>query len=192
MEKKSKTVRVTTGRFRVQRRVYPTNQKIHMIRILVLRDITKIWKKSTILKMSKVINKLPKKNFSHKWSGDLSFFISNEFICFSESVRIYSVFSKSSKIFLKISKIEYNVTNFEYVVVKKFHITKDNFRIIKLTVAQLWLQFIVKNRIFMNIKKNWKNSYRFWKINKFIWNGQRIRYLKTIKKYNYNIFIIKI
>ena len=192
MEKKSKTVRVTAGRFRVQRRVYPTSQKIHMIRISVLRDITKIWKKSTILKMSKVINKLPKKNFSHKWSGDLSFFISNEFIRFSESVRIYSVFFKSSKIFLKISKIEYNVTNFEYVVVKKFHITKDNFRIIKLTVAQLWLQFIVKNRIFMNIKKNWKNSYRFWKINKFIWNGQRIRYLKTIKKYNYNIFIIKI
>ena len=32
-------------------------------------------------------------------------------------------------------------------------------------------------------KKNWKNSYGFWKINKFIWNKKRylIIYLKKFK-----------
>ena len=31
--------------------------------------------------------------------------------------------------------------------------------------------------IFKSVKKNWKNSYEFWEISEFIWNGKRMGYL---------------
>ena len=34
-----------------------------------------------------------------------------------------------------------------------------------------------KNGILKKLKKNWKNSYGFWKMNKFIWNEKRINNL---------------
>ena len=65
--------------------------------------------------------------------------------------------------FLNILKNERNVTNFGYVFVSRFH-TTDKFFNLHGCSPNFFQQRFKKP------KKNWKNSYRFWKINKFISN----------------------
>ena len=80
-------------------------------------------------------------------------------------------------IFFLTLKNERNVANFGYVFVKKFHITSKNF-------PEDWSNgyTVLVSICFQNLnllkrkkKKNWKNSYGFWKINKFIWNRKKYR-----------------
>ena len=68
---------------------YIPNEKFDLIRISVLRDIIKAWKKLPISKKTRLFvfhnvinNKLVKKYLFNKQSGNLSFFIANEFIDF--------------------------------------------------------------------------------------------------------------
>ena len=54
----------------------------------------------------------------------------------------------------------------------------------------------VKLRSFFQIwkkiqrKKNWKNSYRFWKTNKFIWNEKKIGYVGGVQNLGFRKFKI--
>ena len=84
---------------------YTLSQRFNTIRILVLRDITKIFKKIKLIKQVKnifCIIIIPKsywqiifKKLSYKLSGDLSFFfILNEFIVFLEFFQFSFTFLK--------------------------------------------------------------------------------------------------
>ena len=98
-------------------------------------------------------------------------FISDEFINFSESLWIVSVF-------LKIFKSERNVTNFDYIFGTRFHITHKNFSGNWTNSCTVLARFFFKKGIFIKVLKNWKNWYGFWKINNLISNEKkRIGYL---------------
>ena len=100
------------------------------------------------------------------------FFISNEFIHFLESILIFSIFF-TSKVCCTILKNERNVTNFGYVCVPKFHIILKNFlNDCRNSCTPVIGSIYYQKRYF----ENWKNSYGFWKINKFIWSEKRIGY----------------
>ena len=94
--------------------VYPPSQKFSTIRTSVLRDIIKIFKKSTILKISKTYilhnNNDQKLLNNWKWikncpiSNQVNlFFISNKFIDFSESIWIFWIFFYGFKNFWKLN-----------------------------------------------------------------------------------------
>ena len=72
--------------------------------------------------------------------------------------------------FFFILKNEHNVTNFAYVVVPRLHITHKDFQDYWTNSWRFMESIFFKNGILKNILKNGKNSYEFWKINKFIWN----------------------
>ena len=109
---------------------------------------------------------------------DYPSFISNEFINLSKSIHVFFL---CLNIFSKIFYSEGNITNFAHVFFRRFHLTHKNFagywtntcRVI----ASVIPQFFFKNGIFINVKKNWKNSHGFWKINNSIRNEKRIGYL---------------
>ena len=89
---------------------YIPNQYFNALRISVFRDITKIWKKFTHIQKVKniylniiiIILKSYQYNGKHNYSSinnpvTYPFFISNEFIDFSESMKKFSVFLRFSK-----------------------------------------------------------------------------------------------
>ena len=70
-------------------------------------------------------------------------------------------------------KNECNVTNFRYVFVTRFHVILTNY-------SGYWMNFLIffSKTLFLKMKKkktNWENSYRFWRINKFIRNKKQKR-----------------
>ena len=65
--------------------------------------------------------------------------------------------------------------NFGYVFVPRFQITHKNF-ISDCTYSCIVITSIFfQKRYFEKRKKNYKTSYGFWKIDKFIWNGKNDR-----------------
>ena len=91
------------------------------------------------------------------------FFIPNEFIDFSESIWIFSIFSYVFDFFLNFEK-ERNVTKCGNVFVYQTH---EFFRRLNVQLHVCSLNFCLELGIFKNVKKNWKNSYGVWTINKF-------------------------
>ena len=96
-------------------------------------------------------------------------FIFDEFINFLESMWIFLIFF-CDKIFLNNER---NVTNFGYIFLTRFHVTHENFSGDWTKLQLFFFFFLFKNGIFANVKKNWKKSYEFWKINKFIWKKKK-------------------
>ena len=102
-----------------------------------------------------------------------SLFILNEFIDFLESIWIFSILSTFSKKILN----ERNVTNLGYVFVPRFHITHKNFLGNWTNSCTVTASIFFQKWYFEKRKKNGKNWYGFWKINKFIWNAKKGCYL---------------
>ena len=73
------------------------NQKFHSTQIPILRDITEIWRKSTILSMIYQVivimhnNNVENNNKIIMIMSSYRFFISNQFIDFSESIWIFPI-----------------------------------------------------------------------------------------------------
>ena len=78
---------------------------------------------------------------------------------------------------LKILKNKRNVTNLAYVFVPRFHITRKNFPGYWSNSCTVIASIFFQKWYFEKRKKNFKHSYGFWKINKFIWNEKRMGYL---------------
>ena len=118
----------------------------------------------------KVINQLLKKKLSHKEPGDLSFFHFKWIYLLQNPCVFLKKICYGFEIFFLILKNEGNVPYFGYVFVTRLHITHNNFPGDWTSSCTVITSIFVKNTIFKNVKKNWKNSHVFWKINKFIWN----------------------
>ena len=102
------------------------------------------------------------------------FFTSNEFIYLWESIWTSKIFFYVFEIFFKILNIECNVTNFGYVFVPRFYTAHKNFSndsTNSYPIASIFFQ----KEYFEKRKKNSKNWYGFWKINKFIRNVKKDR-----------------
>ena len=111
------------------------------------------------------------------------FFYLNEVLNFSQSIWILSIFFTFMKIpFLK--KIE--------AVQLLFQLPEKILCVIWNLVTKTYPIFItfrsfleIFKHFFKNVKKNWKYSHGFWKINKFIWNEKRIAHLIIFKRINF-------
>ena len=111
--------------------VYNPSHKFNMIRILVLRGITKIWKKSTVVKKSKkyILHNNNAEKWSKNWqkknncpkNNQVTYpcFISNGFINFSELIRIFQFFLRFWKM-----NVTLRILN---VYVPRLYITHKNF-----------------------------------------------------------------
>ena len=146
---------------------YIPNKKFDSTRISVLCDIKKIWKKLPTLKMSRkfilhnnnaeVIKKLQKNNCLINNQVTFPFFISNESIDFSEFIWIFQFFHFYENTVFAQSLVKFLCVTW-YLVTKTY----------RKYVALCSLAKIFK-KIFKNVNINLKNSYEFWKIDKFIW-----------------------
>ena len=150
-------------------------QKFDSIRISLLCDITKIWKKSTILKMlktyvlhnnnSKKVSKICQKN---------NCFINNQMtycFLFQINLLIFQNPYEFLNFFSKFWNINETLRIWD-VFVTRFYTTNKNFSgnwtNSCTVIASKCFFFFFKNGIFINVKKNWTNLYGFWKIDEFI------------------------
>ena len=113
----------------------------------------------------KLFSNCQKKLLAHKQSGDVTSFISNEFIYSSESIWNFSVFFKFWNFFLKNFQGEYNVTDFRYFFIMRFHIAHKNFSGHWTNSYKVIALIFFQKQYFHKCKKK---SKKFWKINIFI------------------------
>ena len=135
-----------------------------MTKISVLRDVTKIWKKSPISKMSKtfILHNNDAENLLNHWYKTFFnnrvtylFYIS-EFIDCPDFIYIFLRFLKNVK----------TLRLYKCVTVSS----------ISRKICGYYMKSCYKNIseirndtvLFKNVEKNWQNSYWFWKIYKFI------------------------
>ena len=149
-------------------------EKFYTIGISVIRDLKKIShiKDVKIYFAKYIFGKLTKITIVLqiiKWPI-LFILISNEFIDFSESMWIFSISFRFWKFCWKFWKMDVTLRILDIFFVLTFYITQKNFLGDWTNSCTDIASIFLKNGILENVKKKRKNSYGFWKINKFIWN----------------------